>query len=180
MKKVYKRCKSLDDHWSEMVEARPRTTRMKPQFRLEELYVMPFTARRVYDPDGNVTWQEMDPTPRKTGISVLDELLAWVAKGESSLYWFCRDRGIKTAELSALVLLVTDVATASDVRLWWQARQGADLLRYTKLSISEVAAKSGVGTASNLNKAMNRFYGMSPTAYRRSVRQRGDVGRFRL
>lgn len=46
----------------------------KAQFTLEQLYISPFTARRRYDEDGNVSWVPLERNTEPTGIWVMCDM----------------------------------------------------------------------------------------------------------
>ena len=54
-----------------------------------------------------------------------------------------------------------------------------ELLRYTSLSLAEVARRSGLGSAHNLYLTTKREFGEAPAEHRKNLREPGDEGRYR-
>ena len=109
---------------------------------------------------------------------MFDAFRYYLDEGKSSLRNFCRSYGLTVPYLHGLIFCLTGM-DATDYRLSWQMKRADELLRYTNLSIPEVARMSGVGTPPNLFYAYQRDYDCSTSERRRAIRQPNDVGRFR-
>lgn len=151
----------------------------EPQFTLDELYITPFTLRRLYDEEGNARYVALQRNTAPSGVRLLDELLLGISRGTESCVSFRKRHGITRSKLSALVELLTGL-TCDEFFLHFRLRMADELLRYTPLSIGEVAARSGFGTHTNFCVACQNHYKCTPAARRRSLRGKNDVNRFRL
>ena len=150
-----------------------------PQFKPEELYISPFISRRVYDEDGNISYQPLERNLNPTGIHLLDEFLLEITAGLDSQATFCHWRGISSAHLSGFVQLLTGLS-AKELRLTLALLLADDLLRYTSLTLAQIAIRIGLGTTVNLCYLFQSRYGSTPLDRKRSLRKGGDVGKFRL
>jgi len=150
-----------------------------PQYTLDDLYITPFKRRQRYDEDGHKYYVDMERNTSPTGIHVMDDYLRFLAAGQSDVGAFVKRHGIRTEELAALVFILTGKKSMI-FRQQYQARLADDLLRYTNLSLAEVARRSGLGSQINLYQALRRDCNMSATERRQFLRQEGDEGRFTL
>ena len=158
-----------------------RTLKREPQMTLEGLYRMPFAERREFDPQtGEARYSRIEWPQERSGVWMMDELLAWLDAGSpGTVLRFCEERGLGYADLGGLVFCLTGM-TGEDFRLTYQMRMADDLMRYTPLTLAEVAKRSGIGSPLNLNQSYRREYDLTPGERRRLLRKKGDVGRFRL
>ena len=151
----------------------------KPQFTLEQLYISPFTAKRRYDEDGNVTWIPLERNEQPSGIHVLDHYLQFLMRGGYNRPTFCAREGITPAQLSALVAVLTGYGIIEFQQRY--VLQVADqLLRYTDLSQEHIARHYGGIDGTNLIRLYRRYHGCTPFARRRHLRQKNDEGRYRV
>ena len=72
------------------------------------------------------------------------------------------------------------VMRGEDFRLTYQMRMADDLMRYTRMTLAEVALRSGISSPLNLNQSYRREYDLTPGERRRQLRQKDDAGRYRL
>ena len=175
---------SIDRWYGDLKRRQPRPEKRllcEPQFGLEELYRMPFAERREFDPQsGAARYFPIEREPQRSGVRMLDELLAWLDAGSpGTVAQFCEKRGLGYADLSGLVFCLTGMS-GEDFRLTYQMRMADDLMRYTSMRLDEVARRSGIGSPLNLNQSYQREYAMPPGERRRLLRKKGDVGRYRL
>lgn len=174
-----------EDRWyGDLKRRRPRPEKRllcEPQFALDGLYRMPFRERREFDPQsGAARYTPIEMEPRRSGVWMLDELLAWLDAGApGTVAQFCEKRGLGYADLGGLVFCLTGMS-GEDFRLTYQMRMADDLMRYTRMTLAEVARRSGIGSPLNLNQSYRREYDLTPGERRRQLRQKGDVGRYRL
>jgi len=154
-----------------------RELKSTPQYTLDDLYISPFTRRVRYDEDGRKYYVNIERNTSPTGIHVMDDFLRYMADGGSDVGTFVNRHGIHTDELAALLFILTGMKGAL-FRQQYQARLADDLLRYTDLSLAEVARRSGIGSQINLYQVLRRDCNMSGTERRRFLRQEGDLGRF--
>lgn len=158
-----------------------RTLKREPQLTLDGLYRMPFREVREFDPQtGEARYSRIEHEPERSGIRMLDELLAWLDAGSpGTVLRFCEERGLRYQDLGGLVFCLTGM-TGEDFRLTYQMRMADDLMRYTRMTLAEVAKRSGIGSPLNLNQSYRREYDLTPGERRRQLRQKGDAGRYRL
>ena len=150
-----------------------------PQFSLDELLISPMRLRRVYDEDGEVSYLPLKSNRRPTGIQIFDDYLMYLTNGGSDLRPFVSRYGIRREDLDSLVFLFTGMRNI-DFRLAYRKRVADEYLRYTDLSMEDVARLSGYGTSFNFFLAYKKAHGMSPLRYRARIRQKGDLGRYRV
>ena len=141
-----------------------RTLAVRPQFPLDEIYITLFSERRVYAPDGTIHYEPIPQRAADTGVELLDDLRRMLSEGKSNLKTFGEGYGLMPSDVNGLVLALTGMD---------------ELLRYTDLSIEEVARQSGVGSTTNLFYACHRDFHCSPSQRRRHLRQANDLGRYR-
>ena len=155
-----------------------RTLTVRPQFPLEDIYITLFTEQRVYDRDGDYTYEPIPNRLAPTHVELLDALREELGQETANLKSFGSRYGLTPPDLNGFVLALTGME-ATTFRLAWQMRRVDELLRYTDLPIEAVARQSGVGTGSNLFYACQRDFQCSPTERRDALREWNDVGRFR-
>ena len=155
-----------------------RTLTVLPQFPLEDIYISLFTERRIYDRDGNERYEPIEHRVKATHVEMLDALRLALDEGAVNLKSFGSRYGLTPPDLNGFVLALTGME-ATTFRMAWQMRRVDELLRYTDLTIEEVARRSGVGTGSNLFYACQRDFHCSPSERRDAIREWNDVGRFR-
>lgn len=173
----------IDRWYGDLKRRQPRPKKQllcEPQFALDGLYRMPFREVREFDPEtGEARYSRIEREPERSGVWMLDELLAWLDAGApGTVQQFCEKRGLGYADLSGLVFCLTGMS-GEDFRLTYQMRMADDLMRYTSMRLDEVAKRSGIGSPLNLNQSYQREYAMPPGERRRLLRKKGDVGRYR-
>lgn len=154
-----------------------RTLKREPQMTLEGLYRMPFAERREFDPQtGEARYSRIEWPQERSGVWMMDELLAWLDAGSpGTVLRFCEERGLGYADLGGLVFCLTGM-TGEDFRLAYQMRMADDLMRYTPLTLAEVAKRSGIGSPLNLNQSYRCEYDLTPGERRRLLRKKGTWG----
>ena len=160
-------------------EVRLRRFKGQPQFTVEQLYITPFHYQRTYTPEGLILYNPIDVNRQPTGIHLLDDLLCRLTDATLDVATFCTDYGARVTDLDAFVYLLTGLRSI-EFRQAYQLRLADDLLRYTPLSIADVAQRSGFGTRVNLYYAYKFNLRTSPTARRNHLRQKGDEDRYRI
>ena len=144
---------------------------------LEELYISPFTSVRHYDENGRAVYSPLERNLQPTGLYSADLLLQSLTEGENRLKNIADCLGCSDRDLSGFIRCLTgqpshDFCTAYRLRLI------DDLLRFTALPLSDVARRSGLGTARSLHRFVLRLHGCTPSDHRHQIRQVGDEGRF--
>lgn len=155
-----------------------RKLTVKPQYTLEETYITVFTEYRIYEPDGDIHYELITPRIKSTQVEMFDAFRNYLDAGKSSLRNFCKLYGLSIPYLNGLLFCLTGL-DAMTYRISWQMMRADELLRYTDMSIPEVARKSGIGTSPNFFYACRRDHGCAPTERRATLRQPHDLGRYR-
>ncbi|WP_165156323.1 hypothetical protein [Parabacteroides sp. ZJ-118] len=151
----------------------------KPQFTLDDLYISPLAFRRRYTDEGVVEYIPVERELSPSGVEVMDAYVRRLTAGESDLGKFCEGYGARTGDMDSLCFLLTGMSGA-EFRLRYMGRLADDLLRYTSLTLDEVARRSGHGTRVNLFLAYKRDHGISPLERRHQLRASpADEDRFR-
>jgi transcriptional regulator GlxA family with amidase domain len=146
---------------------------------IDEIYISPFTARRVYDDDGFVHWEPIERNVHPTGLRQVDAVIQAYAEGVSDAGVIAERLGCRREDIRGLVRVLTGM----DIREFRHAygfRLADDLLRYTSWSIDRVAARSGFRCASLLCQQYLKYFKVTPDVRRRRLRQRGDKDRYTL
>jgi len=156
-----------------------RELKSVPQYKVEDLYISPFTQKKRYDEDGHWQYVAIERRTAPTGIHIMDEYLRYLAAGKSDIQAFVDAHGLKTEELAAMVFILTGMKGVR-FRQLYQVRMVDDLLRYTDLPFDEVAKRSGLGSPNNMYLSLRRECNMSATERRDFLRKEGDLGRFRM
>lgn len=157
-----------------------RTLKDEPQFKFEDLYISPFKWQRKYSEDGKVSYVEMERRMEPTGIRIFDAYLQYLAQGGSDdLQVFADQHGLRREDIDSMVFVLTGMRGV-DFRMKFQVRMADELLRYTDMTVAEVARRSGIGSANNLYLTYKREFNLAPGYRRLRIRQEGDVGRYRL
>lgn len=151
----------------------------RPQYTVDELYFTIFSEQRMFDQGGEYYYIEVKKNTRPTGIRVFDNYLNNLNEEQYNIWHFCNDEGISVNDFYGLCRILTGMQLV-DFKCAWVGRTIMDLLRYTDLTIEEVAAYSGAGSISQMSRICYRISGYSPFYCRRHIRKPGDVGRYRL
>lgn len=150
----------------------------KKQFHsLDELYISPFISARYYDDNGQPCYRSLARNLQPTGIYAADLLLQSLSTGHGSLTALARRLGCSSRDLSGLIRCLTG-QPSDQFRTAYRKRLVTDLLRFTDLSLSEVAFRSGIGQKRNLHLFVNQHFGCTPDELRQHIRKLGDAGRF--
>ena len=97
----------------------PREFKGKPQWTLDEVYISPFTARRRYDEEGVMHYDEVERNLHPTGVEVMDHYLRRLSEGKDVLKDFCRIYGLRTEDMDALIFILTGMS-GQDFRMAYQ------------------------------------------------------------
>ena len=157
----------------------PRKYQGQPQWTVNDLYISPFTAKRLYNEDGDIHYEPIARNLNPTGIKVMDHYLRRLTEGKDVLRDFCPIYGLRTEDMDSLIYILTGMK-GEDFRTAYQLRMADDLLRYTDLPIKDVARRSGLGSHSNFCVFIRRNHAQSPTQRRMILQQKNDAGRFKL
>ena len=151
------------------------------QFAVGRVYRMPFRERRVFDEQtGRPRYVPLEPEPVTTGVALVDAWLTWLGAGaEGGVEVFCRGAGVRREDWEGLVRVLSGVSCQEFMTLY-ALRLADDLLRFTRMRVAEVAARSGFGSERNVYRVFLSRYGMTPRERRLQLQQPGDAGRYRL
>jgi len=114
-----------------------------------------------------------------SGINVLDEYLQALSAGQADIGGFCARHNAKTSDLDGLTFLLTGMSNV-DFRNRWMLRCADELLRYTDMTMPEIARRCGAGTRGNLYFIYERELNCSPSQRRLELRQPGDLGKYKI
>ena len=146
---------------------------------LDDLYISPFTSLRYYDDNGQPRYRPLERNLYPTGIYAADLLLQSLTLGHSSMSSHAIRLGCSSRDISGLIRCLTG-QPSDHFRTEYRKRLVTDLLRFTNLSLPEVAARSGIGRKRNLHLFTNLHFGCTPEDLRQRIRKVGDEGRFGL
>ncbi|MGP1436604.1 MAG: AraC family transcriptional regulator [Phocaeicola sp.] len=156
-----------------------RTLKSEPQFKFDDIYFSVFSKKRLYEPDGTVYYVSIEDERKPTGVNILDDFADYLHEGHPTMTDFYKRHGILSRDLDSLCLLLTGIE-AVNFRFRWEMRMADELLRYTNMTMEEVAHRSGIGSSTNLFYAYRRDLGCAPGERRWALREEGDLGRFAL
>ena len=151
----------------------------KPYYTLEDLYISPFKSVRYFDDNGTAKYRPLERNLHPTGIYAADYLLQSLTNGETTLAVIALRLGCSGRDISGLIRCLTGMPS-DDFRIQYRCRLIDDLLRFTSLSLAEVAHRSGIGSERNLYSFCRRHFGCTPADRRNQIRTVGDEGRFCL
>lgn len=146
---------------------------------LDDLYISPFTKIRRYDDNGQAVYNPIERNLHPTGLYAADLLLQSFTNGTTNLAAIAHRLGCSGRDLSGLVRCLTG-QPSDDFRNQYRCRLVDDLLRFTSLSLAEVALRCGIGSERNLYSFCRRHHGCTPSDRRLQIRQVGDEGRFEI
>lgn len=146
---------------------------------LDEVYISPFKAVRHYDENGRAVYKPLERNLHPTGLYAADYLLQSLTAGENRLKSIANHLGCSDRDLSGFIRCLTG-QPSHDFIVVYRLRLIDDLLRFTCLTLPEVAQRSGLGTTRSLHRFVLRHRGCTPSDRRQQIRQLGDEGRFGL
>ncbi|KKB45739.1 helix-turn-helix domain-containing protein [Parabacteroides gordonii] len=151
----------------------------KPQFTVQQLFVPPFTTMRRYHEDGTYEYVPLPDTRIHTGLDVFDEMISLMSRQVYSARQLAVRLGVKEPDLSDLVRIATGLCLSEFVAAW-QLLMADELLRYTDLRMTEIARYCGMGKGVNFTNRIVRAHKCPPLTRRWELRQKNDLGRFKL
>ena len=156
-----------------------RKLKDEPQFKFEDVYITPLRQKRRYSEDGSVSYVEFQRNTTPTGFHIFDAFLQYMTAGNSDLQVFAKLHGIRLDDIDSMVFLLTGMR-GIDFRQKYQVKMADQLLRFTDMTVAEVAKRSGIGSPNNLYLAYKREFNLAPGYRRQSLRKPGDAGRYKL
>ncbi len=168
-----------DHKYRQRRDLTPRELKGEPQFKLDDLYITPFTRQRRYSEDGRVSYVPIERNLKPTGIRIMDDFLRSLTAGHADVAAFCKRYGARTSDIDSIIFLFTGMRGV-DFRQAYLLRLADDLLRYTSLPVTDVAKRSGFGSRVNLYFAYQRDLKTTPSDRREELRLQGDEGRYKI
>ena len=151
----------------------------KQYHTLDDLYISPFNSIRYFDQNGTPKYKSLERNLPPTGIFAADLLMQSLTTGETTLTAIARRIGCSGRDISGLIRCLTGMPS-EDFRNQYRMKLVDDFLRFTSLSLSEVAQKSGIGSERNLYSFCRRHYNCTPADRRNQIRSVGDEDRFSI
>ena len=151
----------------------------EPQYTFDELFIPPFTHAFTADNEGRTGYTPIKRNLSPTGINILDAYLQALHRGHSDIADFCDRYNARTSDLDGLIFLLTGMSN-QEFRNRWILKSADPLLRYTDMTVEEIARRSGAGTRTNLYFIYERYLNTSPTARRHALRKPGEKGRYKI
>lgn len=150
-----------------------------PKFlTLDDLYITPFVARRVYNEDGVMNWVPMERNENPTGVPVIDFIARSMAEGRD-LEWLAGQLGCSREDLWGWYHTMTGMGP-KEFRHAYMFRLADELMRYTSLSFDEIARRSGFRCASLLCQQYRKYRHRTSSEMRRSLREPNDTDRYKV
>ena len=146
---------------------------------IEEIYISPFTARRVYDEEGRLHWIPLERNLSPTGERHVDAFIQAFSEGHSDPKWIAARLGCRREDIWGFVRALTGM-DMREFRHAYGFRLADDLLRYTSMSVDEIARRTGFHSASLLCQQFLKYRHFTPDARRQAIRQDRDEDRFRV
>lgn len=150
-----------------------------PQYSFDDLYITPFTHAFTADDMGRTGYTPIERNLTPTGIHVFDAYLQALHRDHSDIADFCDRYNARTSDLDGLIFLLTGMAN-QDFRNRRILHTADLLLRYTDMTVEEIARRSGAGTRTNLYFIYERDLNTSPTTRRNALRKPGECGRYKI
>ena len=146
---------------------------------VNDLYISPFTARRVYNEDGVMSYVPVERNTKPTGQGIIDRLAQEMAAGNTDHLKLAHIMGCTREEFSGFIRVITGMSFA-DFRRQYIFRFADDLLRYTDLSVDKIARRIGAYSASSLCQQFIEYRHFTPKQRRIALQQPRDAGRYRM
>jgi AraC-like DNA-binding protein len=146
---------------------------------VNDLYISPFTARRVYNEDGVMSYVPIERNTKPTGQGIIDRLAQEMATGNTDHQRLALIMGCTREEFSGFIRVMTGMSFA-DFRRQYIFRFADDLLRYTDLSVDKIARRIGAYSASSLCQQFVEYRHFTPKQRRIALQQPRDAGRYRM
>lgn len=146
---------------------------------VNDLYISPFTARRVYNEDGVMSYVPIERNTKPTGQVIMDRLAQEMAAGNTDNKRLAHIMGCTREELSGFIRVMTGMSFV-DFRRQYIFRFADDLLRYTDLSVDKIARRIGAYSASSLSQQFMEYRHFTPKQRRIALQQPRDAGRYRM
>lgn len=146
---------------------------------IDDIYISPFTGQRTYNTEGQMSWIPMERNMHPTGNPRLDYIAQLLAEGVTDLDKLAARLGCKRQHLNGWAYAMFGM-NAVKLRHQYICRLADDLMRYTSLSLEQIARRTGCYSASTFCQLYIKQRHVKPVAHRKAIRQPRDEGRFRV
>ena len=146
---------------------------------IDDIYISPFTGQRTFDTEGRMSWIPMERNMHPTGNPRLDYIAQLLAGGLTDLDRLADKLGCKREHLNGWVYAMFGM-NGIKFRHEYICRLTDDLMRYTSMSLEQIAKRTGCYSASSLCQIYIKHRHVKPDARRQAMRQPRDEGRFRV
>ncbi|MDR0989406.1 MAG: AraC family transcriptional regulator [Prevotellaceae bacterium] len=146
------------------------------QFTVLGLLRPVFRQERKYTAEGTAYFVPINQEIPSSGIQALDRLVGEVHAGRN-LTEIAPKMGVTIEGLSGFIRLLTGMNGHDFVKAY-RLEMAVRLLRYTRMSVGQVAQQCGYTQRNSLINAFQRAFHDTPSHYRQSIRAKGDVGRY--
>lgn len=152
-----------------------------PQFKLEDLYITPFTGKRYFDPQtGKAYYKPVERNMTPTGVHMLDRFLQCVCTSKRYTLRSLQEQiGVSKQIFSGLCFPLTGLKF-EELHEAIRLRVADDLLRYSTLEKKEIALRCGFSSNPAMYKMFQRVYKCGPGERQRHLRQPGDEGAWKV
>ena len=160
---------------------KPMKVAFTPQFKLEDLYITPFTGKRYFDPQtGKAYYKPVERNMTPTGVHMLDRFLQCVCTSKSYTLRSLQEQiGVSKQIFSGLCFPLTGLKF-EELHEAIRLRVADDLLRYSTLEKKDIALRCGFSSNPAMYKMFQRVYKCGPSGRQRHLRQPGDEGAWRV
>ena len=142
-----------------------------PQFKLEDLYITPFTGKRYFDPQtGKAYYKPVERNMTPTGVHMLDRFLQCVCTSKCYTLRSLQEQiGVSKQIFSGLCFPLTGLKF-EELHEAIRLRVADDLLRYSTLEKKEIALRCGFSSNPAMYKMFQRVYKCGPGQRQNSKR----------
>ena len=152
-----------------------------PQFKLEDLYITPFTGKRYFDPQtGKAYYKPVERNMTPTGVHMLDTFLQCVCTSKCYTLRSLQEQiGVSKQIFSGLCFPLTGLKF-EELHEAIRLRVADDLLRYSTLEKNDIALRCGFSSNPAMYKMFQRVYKCGPGQRQKHLRQPGDEGAWKV
>lgn len=125
------------------------------------------------DQEGKIQMAENKSGDERLMERVMNVMNKFLDDPEFNVETFAREVGLSRVQLHRKMKEIAGVSTAVFIRNL-RMKKAATLLQEGKLNISEIADAVGFDNQANFSTVFKKFYGMSPTEYTASVRNKDE------
>lgn len=127
----------------------------------------------VRDQVGKIEIAENKSGDERLMERVMNVMNKFLDDSEFNVEMLAREVGLSRVQLHRKMKDITGVSTSVFIRNLWM-KKAAALLQEGKLNISEIADAVGFDSQANFATVFKKFYGVSPSEYAASIRNKGE------